>query len=134
MRYNGGFVETPEFAQEQEADSILFRNTFGTQRAGGFKANALDLKLKNVANTNVVAWGKKLLALFEAGIPTSLDPLTLETLGEWDPTHADGSSDKVTVRGVTMSLDGLDSFLGLGKGHTAHPYVDPLKGHLQCRF
>lgn len=32
---------------------------------GGFIANAFDLYLKNPANTNVVEWGKRLLALWE---------------------------------------------------------------------
>jgi carotenoid cleavage dioxygenase-like enzyme len=31
--------------------------------------NFLDLKLKNQANTNILNWGGKLLAFFEAGLP-----------------------------------------------------------------
>jgi all-trans-8'-apo-beta-carotenal 15,15'-oxygenase len=31
--------------------------------------NLLDLKLKNQANTNILNWGGKLLAFFEAGLP-----------------------------------------------------------------
>lgn len=31
--------------------------------------NLMDLKLKNQANTNILNWGGKLLAYFEAGLP-----------------------------------------------------------------
>ena len=56
-----------ELIHEEKASAIRFRNTFGTQRVGGFIANAFDLYLKNPANTNVVEWGKRLLALWEVG-------------------------------------------------------------------
>ena len=32
------------------------------------------------ANTNALYWGQKLLALWEGGLPHSLDPITLETI------------------------------------------------------
>ena len=54
-----------ELIHEEKAGSIEYRSTFGTQRVGGFIANAFDLYLKNPANTNVVEWGKRLLALWE---------------------------------------------------------------------
>lgn len=54
-----------ELIHEEKAGSIAYRSTFGTQRVGGFIANAFDLYLKNPANTNVVEWGKRLLALWE---------------------------------------------------------------------
>ena len=41
--------------------------------------NIADLKLKNQANTNLMRWGDKLLAFFEAGVPhRCLDPRSLE--------------------------------------------------------
>lgn len=39
---------------------------------------------KPVANTALQEWGGKLWALWEADRPMSLDPTTLETLGEED--------------------------------------------------
>lgn len=54
-----------ELIHEERAAKIMYRNTFGTQRVGGFIANAFDLYLKNPANTNVVEWGQRLLALWE---------------------------------------------------------------------
>lgn len=39
---------------------------------------------KNPANTAVLAWQRRLFALCEVGLPTELDPDTLDTLGEVD--------------------------------------------------
>jgi len=39
------------------------------------------------ANTNALYWGKRLLALWEGGLPHSLDPITLETI---KPTRLGG--------------------------------------------
>ena len=61
-----------ELEKEADADAVLFRNAFGTapkKRSGILSAlglpNAFDTYLKNPANTNVVFWGNKLLALYE---------------------------------------------------------------------
>ena len=72
----------PGYDAELRAKKILYRGTFGTQKEGGFLANFLDLRRKNVANTNVVYWGKRLLALWEGGLPHLMDPITLQTYGE----------------------------------------------------
>lgn len=59
-----------ELAAEQAAGQPVFRATFGTARPGGPLRNALDIELKNPANTNVLLWGDvphtRLLALWEA--------------------------------------------------------------------
>lgn len=61
-----------ELEKETKANAVLFRNAFGTapkKRSGILSAlgfpNAFDTYLKNPANTNVVFWGNKLLALYE---------------------------------------------------------------------
>ena len=79
--FRNRFVRTEGFIAEQEAGKILYRGVFGTQKPGGWLANAFDLKLKNIANTNVIYWGGKLLALWEAAEPYRLDPKTLNTIG-----------------------------------------------------
>ena len=79
--FSNRFVRTEGFIKEQAAGKILYRGVFGTQKPGGWLANLFDLKLKNVANTNVIYWGEKLLALWEGERPHSLDPNTLETFG-----------------------------------------------------
>ncbi len=74
----GRFVRTRWYEAEEAAGEVLYRNTFGTQRGGmgssdvwrkfdGVRRNIGDLELKNVANTNAVWWGGKLLVLWEAG-------------------------------------------------------------------
>ena len=101
--YRNRFVRTQEFVAEQKAGKPLYRGVFGTQKPGGLLANAFDLKLKNIANTHVIYWGGKLLALWEAAEPYRLDPNTLETLG----------------------LDYLDGVLKPGSAFAAHPRIDP---------
>ena len=52
VRYTGRFVETEYFLREQEANNILYRNAFGTEKESTCPfQNALDFDLKNVANT-----------------------------------------------------------------------------------
>ena len=127
VTYTGRFVESEYFLEEQNDDAIKYRSVFGTQRPQWFK-NVLDLELKNVANTNIVAWGGRLLALFEAGIPYELDPQTLETMPK-QPHHISPYTEAGTncglARGVTLDQGGpVDQLLGTtGKYFTAHPHV-----------
>lgn len=97
------FVRTEGFVAEQKAGKILYRGVFGTQKPGGWLANAFDVQLKNIANTNVIYWGGKLLALWEAAEPHRLDPKTLETFGK----------------------DYLNGVIGDGDAFAAHPRIDP---------
>lgn len=101
--FRNRFVRTEGFLAEQSAGRILYRGVFGTQKAGGWLANAFDIRTKNIANTNVLYWGKKLLALWEAAEPHRLDPRTLETLG----------------------LEYFDGRLEAGAPFSAHPRLDP---------
>lgn len=101
--YRNRYVRTEGYLNEQKAGKILYRGVFGTQKSGGWLANAFDFNLKNIANTNIIYWGDKLLALWEAAEPHSLDPKTLETLG----------------------LDRLDGILEEGDAFAAHPWIDP---------
>jgi len=103
--YRNRYVQTAGYVAEQTAKKPLYRGVFGTQKPGGVLANAFDLKLKNIANTHIVYWGNKLLALWEAAEPYRLDPTTLATIG----------------------LDSLNGLLEPGMAFTAHPKFDP--GH-----
>ena len=60
---------------------VLFRGSFGTQKPGGARSNAFDIFMKNAANTNVIHWRGRLLALFESAQPIAMDPYSLKTLG-----------------------------------------------------
>jgi all-trans-8'-apo-beta-carotenal 15,15'-oxygenase len=79
--FKNRFVRTEGYVAEQAAGKILYRGVFGTQKPGGWIANIFDLSFKNIANTNVIYWGGKLLALWEADLPYQLNPTTLETIG-----------------------------------------------------
>jgi all-trans-8'-apo-beta-carotenal 15,15'-oxygenase len=103
VHFRNRHVRTEGFQAEQQAGKILFRGVFGTQRSGGPLANWFDFKLKNIANTQVIYWGKKLLALWEAAEPHQLDPATLATIG----------------------LERFDGKLGKGEPFAAHPWIDP---------
>ncbi|TYQ24879.1 carotenoid oxygenase family protein [Pseudanabaena sp. UWO310] len=106
--FTNQFVKTPEFLAEQKAGKILYRGVFGTQKAGGWLRNIFDLRNKNVANTNVVYQGGKLLALWEAAQPYALNPKNLDTLG----------------------LENFEGKLEAGKVFTAHPRRDDHTGDL----
>ena len=97
------FVQTEAYQAEQIAGKFLYRGVFGTQKEGGWKTNAFDVNLKNIANTQVVYWGGKLLALWEAAEPHRLDPKTLDTLG----------------------IEYLNNTLKPGDPFAAHPLFDP---------
>ena len=101
--YRNKFVRTEGYVSEKESGKCEYRGVFGTQKPGGWMANAFDIKLKNIANTHVVYWGGKLLALWEAAEPHRLNPDTLETMG----------------------LDYLDGLLKKGDAFAAHPKFDP---------
>ena len=80
VRLTNRFVRTEGWLAEEKAGKVLYRGVFGSQKPGGRFANAFDLRLKNIANTNVVLLGDQLLALWEAAEPHALDPLSIETL------------------------------------------------------
>lgn len=103
VHFQNRFVHTQGFIEEQQAGTILYRNVFGTQKPGGWLKNAFNFKQKNIANTNVIYWGNKLLALWEGGLPHRLDPKSLETLG----------------------TDQLNGVLGEKEAFSAHPWIEP---------
>jgi all-trans-8'-apo-beta-carotenal 15,15'-oxygenase len=103
VHFRNRYVRTEAYLEEQKAGQILYRGVFGTQKPGGWLSNAFDFKLKNIANTNVIYWGGKLLALWEAAEPHRLNPDNLETLGR----------------------EYFDGVLSKGEAFSAHPRFDP---------
>ena len=83
--YRNRFVATAGRAEE-DAEGRRLYGGFGTRPGGGTALarlrNVRRRWVKNTANTNVVWMGGRLLALWEAGRPHRLDPVTLATLGE----------------------------------------------------
>ncbi|MEA5577053.1 carotenoid oxygenase family protein [Anabaena sp. UHCC 0451] len=101
--FRNRFVETDGYLAEKKAGKILYRGVFGTQKPGGWLANAFDFKIKHIANTNLIYWGQKLLALWEAAEPYLLNPQTLETLGK----------------------EYFNDVLSPGEAFSAHPRITP---------
>ncbi|KAB5542481.1 carotenoid oxygenase [Coniochaeta sp. 2T2.1] len=69
------YVRTEKFTREREAKRALlgkYRNKY---------TDAVEFKIRTTANTNVVHFNGKLLALKEDAPPYALDPETLETIG-----------------------------------------------------
>ena len=149
--FRSRFVETEGFKAERDANAFVYRGTFGTAPRAFFDkttgdglnadpkevslasrvaANALKTKIKNSANTQVIAFGGKVLALFEAGLPHELDPVTLETIGEYDMGGTLGESSRLPVRlSADIPKELQPDFIG-GSAHTAHPNVCPNTGNL----
>ncbi|KAH6663313.1 lignostilbene dioxygenase [Plectosphaerella plurivora] len=99
MRY----VETERYMLERKANKALFglyRNPFSHHPC-------VRAAVDSTANTNLVLWADRFMALKEGGLPYQVDPHSLGTLG-YDPF-------------------GLKD---LSKTFTAHPKVDPYTGEL----
>ena len=85
--FRNRYVRTPGFVRENNRQAIMYRGIFGTAKnRGKWYSNIFDIRMKNVANTNVLFvpdyknnTSGKLFALWEADQPIELDPVTLET-------------------------------------------------------
>nr|6C7O_A Chain A, Apocarotenoid-15,15'-oxygenase [Synechocystis sp. PCC 6803 substr. Kazusa]6C7O_B Chain B, Apocarotenoid-15,15'-oxygenase [Synechocystis sp. PCC 6803 substr. Kazusa]6C7P_A Chain A, Apocarotenoid-15,15'-oxygenase [Synechocystis sp. PCC 6803 substr. Kazusa]6C7P_B Chain B, Apocarotenoid-15,15'-oxygenase [Synechocystis sp. PCC 6803 substr. Kazusa] len=103
VHFQSKFVRTQGYVEEQKAGKMIYRGVFGSQPAGGWLKTIFDLRLKNIANTNITYWGDRLLALWEGGQPHRLEPSNLATIG----------------------LDDLGGILAEGQPLSAHPRIDP---------
>ena len=99
------YVQTEGYQAEAAAEKFIYSNYGRT--ASGLFWNNWTKKLKNAANTSVLALPDQLLALWEGGLPYALDLQTLETQGE-------------------DSLSGLSSNCPF----SAHPKIDPATGEI----
>ncbi|CAL8467343.1 g6880 [Coccomyxa elongata] len=72
--FRNRYVRTGDFMAEQEAGRMLYRGAFSAGNpSGGRFFNPLDLRIKSIANTNVVHWGGRTFALHERDLPWELD-------------------------------------------------------------
>ncbi|EXJ65589.1 uncharacterized protein A1O5_11116 [Cladophialophora psammophila CBS 110553] len=76
MRY----IETERYLLERKANKSLF----GLYRNPYTHHPCVRAAVDSTANTNIISWAGKFLALKEVGLPYEVDPDTLETLG-YDP-------------------------------------------------
>lgn len=110
VKFSGGqaqatyrYVESAGYQAEAAADKFLYGG-YGTQAQHWWERWR---SVKNVANTSVLAYDDRLLALWEGGLPHALDPDTLETHG----------------------LDNLGQ-LSPSATYSAHPKRDPHTGEV----
>ncbi|KAJ3087120.1 hypothetical protein HK102_011773 [Quaeritorhiza haematococci] len=111
--YANKYVRTRGYIDEKAAGKVLYRGVFGTRIAGSNFAdswwkNFFNFNFKNTANTNVIEFAGKGLAMWEGGLPHEVDVYTLETKG-------------ITTLGG--ALHEKDAF-------SAHPRVDHIKNRL----
>ncbi|KAG6501773.1 carotenoid cleavage dioxygenase 7, chloroplastic-like isoform X1 [Zingiber officinale] len=85
-RYSARYVATEAQREEREEATGRWRFThrgpFSVLR-GGRRLGNLKV-MKNVANTSVLRWGRRLMCLWEGGDPYEIDPATLDTVGPAD--------------------------------------------------
>lgn len=73
------YVQTKEFQEEERAGRFIYGG-YGMLPSGGI-LHRFTKAVKNAANTSVLAFPDRLLALWEGGHPHALDLATLETQG-----------------------------------------------------
>jgi all-trans-8'-apo-beta-carotenal 15,15'-oxygenase len=100
------FVAGPRRRDEEAAGRALYR-AFGTTFDGDRLVRGIGLA--SPVNVSIYRWGGRLLALGEQGLPWSLDPESLETLGEE----------------TFGRLSPVSPF-------AAHPHLDPESGEMVC--
>jgi carotenoid cleavage dioxygenase-like enzyme len=103
VAYRNRWVRTKQWQRERTAGRSLFGTT---GIPSDVDPEVAGLHTDGVANTGLVWHGQRLLALEEGHAPIQIDPVTLETLGQW-------------------TFDGA-----LPGNMTAHPKVDPGTGEM----
>ena len=100
VRYTGRFIETPKLRDERAAGEFLYRG-FGMS----FPGDRLRRKvmLEPPVNVSIYPYDGRLLAFGEQTLPFELDPVTLETRGEYD---FNGSLNEVTPFAAHAKFDG----------------------------
>lgn len=98
-------VQTEGLRQEQSKARRIHAG-FGTRGASILRP---PWRPKNAANTNVLSWQGRLLALWEAGLPHEVDPRTLESRGAVDlggvvPSAFSAHPHRVEARGATYNF------------------------------
>jgi all-trans-8'-apo-beta-carotenal 15,15'-oxygenase len=112
--YRNRYVRTPKYLAETAAGKIVYRS-FGHNAPGGVLKN-IGRTPANAANTSLVWHGGRLLALWEGGRPWQVDPVTLETIGEFNYGGKLGFTDPFSAHGKIDPNTGYYYNHGLGVG------------------
>ncbi|HEX4279076.1 MAG TPA: carotenoid oxygenase family protein [Bryobacteraceae bacterium] len=103
--FTNRFIGTSKLHDEDSAGKFLYRE-FGTAFPGDLLRR--KVMLEPPVNVSIYSYNGKLLAFGEQSVPVELDPVTLETRGEYD---------------FNGSLNEVSPF-------SAHAKTDPANGHL----
>ena len=122
--YRNRWVRTERFLLERQAGHALF----GSMTEPGSSDPSVLGVSSNAANTSVFYHGGKLLALWEGGLPTQIDPETLETDGLWD-FEGELRRPFDPALAVQFGIASNESEGGTGI-MTAHPKFDPKTGEM----
>jgi len=110
FRFDRGHVDLQRryvLTDRLKAQRAARKSLHGSYRNGFTNDAAVDGLSPSTANTNVVPFAGKLLALKEDSLPVALDPATLETIGNWNFEGQIGNTP-----------------------FTAHPKFDPVDGRM----
>lgn len=127
--FRNRFVRTRGYVREEMAGKALYAGEFSSPRPiwdGG-------LTRKNKANTNVMYWGGRLLALWEAGKPHLMDEVPrAQSLPPHFPPLADITPPRLglQVSLATSRETDLGGVLKPGDQFSAHPRYDVARGRL----
>ena len=76
VHFQNKYVRTEAMLKEQAAGKMLYRGVFSVGNpAGGKFFNPFNFTVKGVANTGVLHWGDRLLALYEVSTIRLLGPV-----------------------------------------------------------
>ena len=112
-------------AEERAAGKVLYGLSAPWRRR---VANMLKGRLKNTANTNIIMWQGRLLALMEGAGPTELDPRDLSTLGETDLGAITASTFSAHPHRVAARKATYNFGLQYGRHTKLHMYELPDQG------
>lgn len=116
MFFRNRFVQTEGFLRDMKERRFCFPGVFGTRVTGNnkkglFSSFSSNVKnVKNVANTNIIYWANRLLALWEGGLPHVIHPDNLATMGTFSYDNrstvwtAHPKIDTATNRLITFSM------------------------------
>lgn len=131
IMFRNRFVRTKGYVEETRYKRIMNRGAFGTKKRG-LLANLFDINFKNTANTNVIYWDKKLLALQESGLPHYMEADSLHTLGQYTfrgllKKSADTFTAHPRVEAESQTLIAFSSKKGSPATITIHEFDEALK-------
>ncbi len=81
MHFQNKYVRTEALMKEQAAGKMLYRGAFSVGNPSGGKFfNPFNFTVKGIANTGVLNWGGKLVALYEVNAVTYCKVVCIATL------------------------------------------------------